>query len=260
MFHEGADRHLCRSCWEGLGTDFFQRDAIQLLVSDVQYGLWSCCKRVGKHAAGCIQASEHKLAQDGWARCSLCDQAYQEKATGQGHEQGSSMYARYVAQNECRFHRGSLEHRGGKLWLYACCNGVPGAVGCTKGAHVPLDQAELLCRIAPRGEGVGGETVRGHWHDADAESRDLCVQCGTFVSESRDNGGGKLVACRYHKGSFQSEIAARTRTMVPLAPHHIAVLVNFQHIKVHALDSTCTLAAGDALPAHLFCGACAAYS
>ena len=170
------------------------------------------------------------------------------------------MYARYVAQNECRFHRGSLEHRGGKLWLYACCNGVPGAVGCTKGAHVPLDQAELLCRIAPSGEGVGGETVREHWHDADAESRDLCVQCGTFVGESRDNGGGKLVACRYHKGSFQSEIAARTRTMVPLAPHHIAVLVNFQHIKVHALDSTCALAAGDALPAHLFCGACAAYS
>jgi hypothetical protein len=29
-----------RSCWEGLGTEFFRKDAITLLASDVQYGLW----------------------------------------------------------------------------------------------------------------------------------------------------------------------------------------------------------------------------
>jgi len=29
-----------RSCWEGLGTEFFRKDTLNLLVSDVQYGLW----------------------------------------------------------------------------------------------------------------------------------------------------------------------------------------------------------------------------
>jgi hypothetical protein len=41
-----------RSCWEGLGTEFFRKDAITLLASDVQYGLWYqtvCMRNLNSH-------------------------------------------------------------------------------------------------------------------------------------------------------------------------------------------------------------------
>jgi hypothetical protein len=93
-----------------------------------QYSLLrrTCCRKIGAGASGCKESSEHKLLADGWTRCSKCDTVYNNRhqfRTGTGN---LTMYERQMANKQCSFHRGRMEHRGGKLWLYSCCNGQAG--------------------------------------------------------------------------------------------------------------------------------------
>jgi hypothetical protein len=49
-----------RSCWEGLGTEFFRKDALTLLASDVQYGLWYqsvCMRNLDSH----VRTQQHPM-------------------------------------------------------------------------------------------------------------------------------------------------------------------------------------------------------
>ena len=60
------------------------------------------------------------------------------------------------------------------------------------------------------------------------EGHELCVRCLRWISGC----AGAARVCRYHDGLFNSESTARPRTITPLAPHKIAVFVDFQRLQV----------------------------
>lgn len=245
---------------------------MSLLVSDVQYGVWMCCRKIGNQARGCCQSRQHKIAGQGWLRCKKCDKVFSDQQeTGDGIVK-AGIYHRHLASNSCQFHPGQLQHRGGKLWLYDCCSGTPGqpaaptspptiasdkslllaslhqsiaadlgkgtgAEGCRRGRHEGLDISALVARAAdrrPHGSSLTSDALAEHV-TAQSNAQDdgaqddaasaLCVQCLRFV-------GSEKSTCRFHAGVFNAQECARPRTMVPLAPCNIAVLVGFQRVQV----------------------------
>ena len=78
------------------------------------------------------------------------------------------------------------------------------------------------------GQGGSGSAVQ----DSVAGSNSiecLCVHCLHFITPGKGEGRG---VCRHHSGVFDKELTARPRTIVPLAPHKIALLVNFQRVTI----------------------------
>ena len=211
---------------------------MSLLVSDVQYGVWMCCRRIGEHAAGCSYSRQHKLRRQGWARCLKCDKTFLEQQNEAGPGK-SNIYHRHLASTSCQFHPGRLQHRGGKLWLYECCSGTPGAEGCRKGRHESMSTPALAARAAGRGrvpltaDALAAHLAAQALHAQTseelgaerAEGQQLCLQCLRYVAHAASS-------CRFHAGLFDAGSCARPRTMVPLAPSNIAVLVSFQRVQV----------------------------
>jgi len=91
------------------------------------------------------------------------------------------------------------------------------------------DGPHKTCAEAAASGGEGAPGAASHEQKSEQERVEcLCVHCLHFVSAG--NGDGDV--CRHHCGVFDAELTARPRTIVPLAPHKIALLVDFQRVQI----------------------------
>ena len=91
------------------------------------------------------------------------------------------------------------------------------------------DGPHKTCAEAAASGGEGAPGAASHEQKSEQERVEcLCVHCLHFVSAG--NGDGDV--CRHHRGVFDAELTARPRTIVPHAPHKIALLVDFQRVQI----------------------------